>query len=122
MTVRCSIKLVKITFKFFGYFFALLYAFLFIPALIFIPPFGAFALDADGMTTCGAMLCILGLTVIPLSMPLSIYFIYARFVDARYGKMVFFCFLPVLCSIFALLFVEVIICLYDHSLIPFFNR
>lgn len=121
-TVRGSSKLVKRTSKFFGYFFALIYVFLFIPALIFIPPFGAFALDAEGVTTFGAMLCILGLAIIPLSMPFSIYFIYTRFRDAKYGKMFFFCFLPFLCSIFALLFVEVIICLYDHSLIPFFNK
>lgn len=103
--------------KFFGNFFGWVYALLFIPALIYIPLLGTFSLAVDGITTFGAVLCILVFATIPLSMPFSIYLIYKRFVCTRYGQMYFFCFLPLICAIIAPLLAFFIIFLYDPALI-----
>ena len=103
--------------KFFGGLFGSMYALLFIPALMYVPWLGAFSLAVDGITTFGAVLCILAFATIPLSMPFSIYLIYKRFVCARYGQMFFFCFLPLICTIVAPLFMLLIIFLYDPALI-----
>lgn len=103
--------------KFFGGLFGSIYALLFIPSLIYIPLLGAFSLAVDGITTFGAVLCILAFITIPISMPFSIYLIYKRFVCARYGQMYFFCFLPLICTIIAPLLALFIIFLYDPALI-----
>jgi hypothetical protein len=103
--------------KFFGVLFGSIYALLFIHSLIYIPLLGAFSLAVDGITTFGAVLCILGFATIPLSIPFSIYLIYKRFVGARYGQMFFFCSLPLICTIVAPLFMLLIIFLYDPALI-----
>ena len=103
--------------KCFGYFFGWIYALLFIPALIYIPWLGAFSLAVDGITTFGAVLCILAFATIPLSMPFSIYLIYKRFVCAKYVQMYFFCFLPLICTVIAPLLTFFIIFLYDPELI-----
>ena len=116
MYVKNDSKPAKKISKFLGILFALIYALLFIPSLLFIPQLGAFSLDADGVTALGAMLCIFVLAIIPFSMPFSIYLIYSRFAQVKYGQMFFFCFLPLLCSIIAPLLVLLIVCLYDHEL------
>lgn len=103
--------------KFFGRFFGWIYALLFIPALIYVPWLGAFSLAVDGITTFGAVLCILGFATIPLSMPFSVYLTYKRFICTRYRQMFFFCFLPLICTIVAPLFMLLIIFLYDPALI-----
>jgi hypothetical protein len=103
--------------KFLGGLFALLYALLFIPAMLFIPQLGVFSSDADKISIFGVVLCVLVFVTIPLSMPYSIYLIYKCFVRARYGQMLFFCLLPLLLCIIAPLLAFSIVCFYDHSLI-----
>lgn len=116
--VKKDLKLTRKVSKFFGSLFGLIYVLLFIPALMYIPFLGAFSLDAEGVTTFGAVLCMLAFATIPLSMPFSVYWIYKRFVRASYGQMFFFCSLPLLCCIMAPLLALAIICCYDPSLIP----
>lgn len=91
---------------------ALIYLLLFIPALIFIPPLGAFVADA-GLPFVGVLASILLLATIPLSMLISIYFIYTRSPDRQYGKMFFFCFLPLLCCILAPTAISLIVYIHD---------
>lgn len=113
MAIKEALNLTQKTSNFFGHVFALIYLLLFIPALIFIPPLGAFVADAD-IPIGGVLFCILLLSIIPLSMPVSTYFIYARSIEKRYGKMFFFCFFPLLCSILSLVVISLI--LYFHDL------
>jgi hypothetical protein len=120
--VKSDSKRARKAAKFFGSLFGVVYALLFIPALIYIPLLGAFSLAVDGITTSGAVLCILAFATVPFSMPCSVYLIYKRFVCARYGQMFFFCFLPLICTIIAPLFMQLIIFLYDPELIrSYFN-
>jgi hypothetical protein len=70
----------------------------------------------DGITTSGAVLCILAFSTIPFSMPFSIYLMYKRFKSARYRQMFFFCFLPLMCAVIAPLLSLLIIFLYDPLL------
>jgi hypothetical protein len=119
ISVKSNLKLYIVIAKILGNLFTLIYAVLFIPSLFYIPLLGAFSLDADGVTTFGAVLCILVLATIPFSMPFSVYLIYTRFARARYGQMLFFCFLPLLCCVMAPLLALMIICFYDHTLIPY---
>ncbi len=92
--------------------FALIYLLLFIPALLFIPPLGAFVADAE-IPNAGVLFCILLLASIPLSMPVSIYFIYTRSTNGGYRKMFFFCFLPLLCCIAALAIIFLVVYLHE---------
>ncbi len=112
MAIKETLNLTQRTANFFGNAFALIYLLLFIPALIFIPPLGAFVADAD-IPIGGVLFCILILSTIPLSMPASVYFIYARSVEKRYGKMFFFCFFPLLCSILSLVVISLIVYFHD---------
>ncbi len=112
MVVKATSTMTQKISNFFGNLFFLLYLVLSIPALIFIPPLGAFAADAD-IPAGGVFLCVLVLAIIPLSMPVSIYFICARSVDRRYGKMFFFCLFPLLCCIFA--FAAIFLIIYTHT-------
>ena len=116
--VKSDSKLIRKVSKFFGSLFGLIYALLFIPALMYIPFLGAFSLTADNVTTFGAAVCMLAFATIPLSMPFSVYLIYKRFVRARYRQMFFFCCLPLLCCILAPLLSFAIMCLYDPLLVP----
>lgn len=116
--VKKDSQLTRKVSKFFGSLFGLIYALLFIPALMYIPFLGAVSLTADGVTTFGAALCMLAFATIPLSMPVSVYFIYKYFIRAWYGQMFFFCGLPLLCSVMAPLLTFSIMCLYDPLLIP----
>lgn len=115
--VKDDMKRTRKVAKFFGSLLGWIYALLFIPALIYVPLLGAFSLAVDGITTCGAVLCIMAFATIPLSMPFSIYLIYKRFVCARYRQMYFYCFLPLICTVIAPLLAFFIIFLYDPALI-----
>jgi len=115
MINKVTLSLVQKTSNFLGNVFSLIYLLLFIPALLFIPPLGAFVADAN-IPNGGVLFCILLLTIIPLSMPVSIYFIYARSIDKCYGKTLFFCFFPLLCSILAFFVISIIV--YIHDLLP----
>lgn len=116
--IKNNSKLIRKISKFFGILFGLIYALLFIPALMYIPFLGVFSLSAEGVTTFGAMLCILAFATIPLSMLFSVYQIFMRYASARYGQMFFFCCLPLLCCVMAPLLTLSIVCFYDPSLIP----
>ena len=112
MTTKTTQKWIQKTSNLFGNLFALIYVLLFIPALIFVPPLGFFVADAD-IPMGGVLFCVLILAIVPLSMPFSIYFIYARFADRHYGKMFFFCFAPLICCVFALAVIFLIVYLHD---------
>ena len=116
--VKKDAKLIRKISKVFGSLFGLIYVLLFIPALMYIPFLGAFSLTADNVTTFGATLCMLAFATIPLSMPLSVYLIYKRFMHARYGQMFFFCCLPLFCCILAPLLSFALMCFHDPLLIP----
>jgi hypothetical protein len=73
MATKETFSLIQRTSNFLGNMFSLIYLLLFIPALIFIPPLGAFVADAN-IPNGGVLFCILMLATIPLSMPVSIYF------------------------------------------------
>ncbi len=108
MAMKETLSLTQRTSNLLGNLFSLIYLLLFIPALIFIPPLGAFVADA-GIPNGGVLFCILVLAIIPLSMPISIYFIYARSIDRHFSKMFFFCFFPPLCSILAFVIISLIV-------------
>ncbi len=114
MAVKETLSLTQRTSNFLGNMFALIYLLLFFPALFFIPPLGAFTADAN-IPNGAVLFCVLMLTTIPISMLVSIYFIYVRSVEKHYGKMFFFCFFPFLCSILSLCAIFLII--YFHDLV-----
>jgi len=89
--------------------FVVAYIFLFLPAFAYIPLMGVFAFD---MSVWGGILCILCLLTIPLSMPISIYFIFSTYSKRSYLKMLFYCLLPGYFCIVSFLFTSLIIRLH----------
>ena len=76
----------------FCYIVSFLYISFFIPIFPFIALLGAFIQDKDGVGTVATLSCIFATSLIPLSMPVSCYFM-LRHAD-RPGRMFSFAFLP----------------------------
>ncbi|MES2274156.1 MAG: hypothetical protein V4487_08180 [Chlamydiota bacterium] len=108
MTFDETPQLVKKIGSFVGNASIFIYLILFLPALIYIPPLGFFSLASSDMSTGGALLCVLGAATVPFSMPVSIYFTCKNSSDSQIKKRLFFSCLPVFCSIFAILWAELI--------------
>lgn len=105
-------KLKKSTANFIAGIFVVAYIFLFLPALVYTPLIGGAAFD---MSVWAGFLCILCLLTVPLSMPVSIYFIFLNYEKKNYLKMLFCCFLPGCFCILSFLFTSLII--HFHCLI-----
>jgi len=95
---------------------AFIYIIAFFPAITFIAPLGLLATVYSSMSTTGAILCFLGTSIPPLSMPFSSYFICVRVAEKKYGKAFFYCLLPFLCALGAFCW-----CMFIVSLHTFFE-
>lgn len=102
-------KLMKGIAAFTSWVFIVGYIFLFLPALAYIPLMGVFTFD---MSLWGGILCVLGLITIPLSMPVSVYFIFSTYSQKHYLKMFFFCLLPGFLCIASMLLMSLIMRLH----------
>ncbi len=78
--------------RWFCYIVSFLYISFFIPIFPFIAPFGALVTAREGVGTVATFSCIIATSLIPLSMPVSCYFM-LRHAD-RPGRMFSFAFLP----------------------------
>lgn len=92
---------------------ACIYIIICLPMIPFVAPLGLLSTAYSNMTTVGAILCLLGTITIPLSMPVSSYFICVRLAEKKYLKAFFYCVVPVLCSLGALLWFFFIVSLHD---------
>ncbi len=109
MTTKTSAEPVWRGANFFGNLFMCIYVVLFLPALVYLPILGGCTALAADLPGVEILLSILLVTTVPLSMPFSLYFICARSLERRYGKMVFFCLLPLICFLSALVVISLFI-------------
>lgn len=113
MTDDTTSRFAKMIASFLGNISMLVYFILFLPALIHIPLLGFLSFFSPNMSTAGALLCVIGATTVPLSMPVSIYFVCKYSSAGQMKKMLFFSCLPIFCSIFAILWIEFICFLHQ---------
>jgi len=92
---------------------ACLYVIIFLPIAPFVAPLGLLATAYSNMTTIGAILCLLGTSAIPLTMPISSYFICIRLSEKKYIPVLFYCILPFLCAVAAFFWFIFIVYLHD---------
>lgn len=100
MLVRC-----------FCYIMSFLYIILFLPALPWIAPLGALVTARDGVGTVATFSCIIATSLIPLSMPVSSYFMLRH--SDRPGKMFLFACLPFGMVVLAFLWADLILWLHE---------
>lgn len=102
-------KLKKWLAAFIGGIFVVAYIFLFFPAMVHIPLTGALAFE---MSVWYGIVCVIAVLTIPLSMPISIYLIFATFAKKTYLKMLFYCLLPVYFCVASVVFTTLVMRLY----------
>ena len=93
--------------------FFITYVCLLFPALVYMPILGLLAFSSETMTNLGALTCVLGMLIVPLSMGASLYFISTSYSERRYFKVLFFCLLPIILLLLSLAFMNFMIYLHD---------
>jgi hypothetical protein len=93
--------------------FFIAYAYLLIPAFVYMPILGLFAFSCANMSSLGALICVLGMLSVPLSMVGSLYFICTRNDEKNYFKLLFFCIMPFIFFSLGLFLIQIVAYFHD---------